>query len=376
MVAAWTFWLYAFGPSLTLLRDELEFSYLLLGVYAAVLSAGAALSGAIYPRAARRFNRSPLLWGSALLAAAGAGLFAAGSDVALTMVGAALLGLAGTTLLTVTQAILSDQHGARRDRALTEANVGAAGSAVVAPLALGALAASPVGWGAAFVVPLLALAVLYLRYRDVQLAAPRRPDAEHSSGRLSTACWLFIGLVAVGMAVEFCMIYFGAEQLRTTGLSAAVAATALSSYYLGILLGRIGGAIATRRPGRSVALLHGSIVATGLGFLLFWLTPASPVAVAGLFLAGVGTANLYPLSVALALAEAPGREDQANARTQLLGGLLVTVAPFLLGGLAERLGLKAAFALEGGLICLCAVLLVAGLRLRPSVAPDPDPADG
>jgi MFS family permease len=368
-VACWAFWLYAFGPALALLRDELHFSYTLLGVYAALLSGGGAVAGAVYPAAARRWSRGGLLWGSAIVATAGAGLFALGADVAATLAGAAVLGLAGTVLLTVTQAVLSDRHGPRRDQALTEANVGAAGCAVVAPLALGALAAGPLGWQAAFAVPVLGLATLRLwNGRRPLPSAPER-EVTQDAGRLPAACWLFNGLVAAGMAAEFCLVYFGAEHLRSTGLSVAASATALSGYYVGILAGRIGGAVATRRPDRGVPLLVVSLGVTGAGFLVFWLVPDPTLAVAGLFLAGVGIANLYPLSVALVLATSGGREDQANARTQLLGGLTLVAAPFLLGGLADRFGLTVALGLEAALIGLCVLLLAAGLRVQRAAAP-------
>jgi hypothetical protein len=58
-----------------------------------------------------------------------------------------------------------------------------------------------------------------------------------------------------------------------------------------------------------------------------------------------------------------GSGDTANARTQLLGGVLVITAPYLLGSLADHLGLHAAFTVEPVLIGACALLLVAGLRL-------------
>jgi len=169
-------------------------------------------------------------------------------------------------------------------------------------------------------------------------------------------------LVALGMAVEFCLVYFGAEQLTGAGLSTAAAATAMSSFYLGILAGRIAGAVLARRPGRSGPLLLASLAVTAGGILLFWLGAAAWVAVVGLLVAGLGVANLYPLSLARALDTAPGQEDRANARTQLLGGVLVVVAPYLLGALADRLGLTAAFAIVPVLVGLCLVLLVAGQR--------------
>jgi fucose permease len=150
--------------------------------------------------------------------------------------------------------------------------------------------------------------------------------------------------------------------LTASGLRAAQAATAMSSFYLGILAGRVGGVWLTRRSGRTVPLLWASLAVTAAGFLLFWLAGLPVPAIAGLFLCGLGIANLYPLSLALALAAAPGNGDTANARTQLLGGVLVIAAPYLLGSLADHLGLRAAFTIEPVLIGACALLLLAGLR--------------
>jgi predicted MFS family arabinose efflux permease len=371
-LVCFTFWLYGYGPALALLRGELHFSYTLLGVYSATWSAGAVLTGVVFPLAGRRLPRPTLLWGSALLAAVGAGLFTIGSGVALTLAGAGIIGLGGTMMLTAIQAVLSDRHGARRDRALTEANIGAAACAVLAPLALGALAAGPAGWRTAFALPVMGLAGLYLRYRRQPLPTPNTHTGTRRQGRLPLACWLFAGLAAASMAVEFCLVYFGAEQLRSTGLSTGVAVTAMSGHYLGLLIGRVGGAIATRRPGRTVLLLYASLAVTTGGFLLFWITALPAVAVLGLLLAGLGIANLYPLSLALSLGAAPGQEDQANSRSQLLGGLLVIGAAYLLGSLADRLGLATAFVIEPVLIGLCLLLLLAGRRGRRTPTQEAD----
>jgi len=81
--------------------------------------------------------------------------------------------------------------------------------------------------------------------------------------------------------------------------------TAMSSHFLGLLAGRIGGAVVTGRPGRSVPLLHASLATTAAGFALFWLGGTPTLAVIGLFLAGLGVANLYPLAIALSLGAAP-----------------------------------------------------------------------
>jgi len=361
-ISAYAFWLYASGPAFSLLRSELHLSYTMVGVYSAAWSAGAVLTGAAFASLAGRLPRAVLLWCSAAATTVGAALFAAGHTVALTLLGDALAGLAGTTLLTGAQAILSDRHGERRDRALTEANVGAAACAVLAPLLLGLLRSTAAGWRVAFALPALVLAGCYLLYRRQPLAAAQAERSGRGWGRLPPWYWLLAALVATGMAVEFCVIYFGAELLSATGLSTAQAATAMSAFYLGILAGRVGGTWLTRRAGRDIPLLWVSLAVTAAGFLVFWLAGPPSLAITGLFVCGLGVASLYPLSVAIALAAAPGNGDTAQSAIQLLGGGLVLTAPFLLGSLADRLGLHTAFAVDLALIGASAVLLAAGLR--------------
>jgi MFS family permease len=221
-------------------------------------------------------------------------------------------------------------------------------------------------------LPVLLLAGLYLRYRHQPLpSAPARPSTSRGPG-LPLSCWLLATLVAVGIAVEFCLVYFGTELLTTTGLRTATAATAMSSFYLGILGGRGAGARLTRRAGRTILLLWASLTVTAAGFLLFWLAGQPVLAITGLFVCGLGVANLYPLSLALTLAAAPGSGDTANGATQLLGGVFVIASPYLLGSLADHLGLRTAFAIEPVLIGSCAVLLLAGRWLtRPPEEPAP-----
>jgi MFS family permease len=135
----------------------------------------------------------------------------------------------------------------------------------------------------------------------------------------------------------------------------------MSIFYLGLLAGRVGGALLTRRSGRILALLWTSLAVTAAGFLLVWLSAIPLVAIVGLLVCGLGVANLYPLSLALTLAAAPHDSDTANARTQLLGGAVVTTAPYLLGTLADHIGVRAAFTIEAALVVAAAALLLTGL---------------
>lgn len=295
-----------------------------------------------------------------MAATGGAALFAFTGRVTLTLVGAAIMGFAGTMVQNVTQSVLSDRHGPRRDQALVESNIGAGACAVVAPLALGGLAVTPAGWQAAMALPAVALAGLYLAYRHEALPALPAGPARAGTPRLPLALWLLAALVAVGIAVEFCVIYFGAELLVTDGLSSRSAAIAMSGFYVGILVGRLAGGRLVRSPGRITSLLWASLAITAAGFGLFWFCASPAPALAGLFTAGIGIANLFPLSIALTLAAAPHDADAANGAAQLLGGLVVIAAPLALGALADQVGLRLAFATEPFLIAVSAALLLLG----------------
>ena len=383
-LGGYAFWLYAFGPALALLRAELHFSYAIVGAYSAVWAAGAAVVGLSFAWACRSAGRRSVLWWSALAAGAGAALFTTTHAVATTMAGAAILGLAGTMVQTATSSVLSDRHGRRRDRALVEANAVAGACAVVAPLTLGFLQGTPATWRSGMALPAVAFAVLYLRYRGLPLPRPAVPPGRAAAGRharLPVTCWLLALLVAVGIGIEFCVVYFGAELLSAgVRLSTAAAATSMAVFYAGIFAGRVGAGVFIRRPGQGAGLLWASLAVTAAGFGAFWLSRNAVIALPGLFVTGVGVANLFPLSLALTLAAAPGQTDAANARTQLLGGLVVIAAPFLLGSLADHLGLYAAFGIVPLLIVASAGLLLSGLlsagRQARARSPDARPAPG
>jgi MFS family permease len=365
-LGAYTFWLFAFGPALALMRDELRFSYTVISIYSAMWAAGSVAAGAGFAALTARVGRRSVLWRSALMVTGGAAIFTTTRTVPLTLVGAAIMGFAGTTLQTTTQSVLSDHHGPRRDQALVEANIGAAICAVIAPLAVGLLHATPLTWRAGMALPAVALAALYRVYRYEPVPTPpTRPAVGRRGSRLSLACSLLCLLVAVGIGTEFCVVYFGAELLTaTTALPTLTAATAMTLFYSGILAGRVAGSRLAHRPGRTSTLVWGSLAVTLAGLVALWLSRTPAIALTGLFATGLGVANLFPLSLALALAAAPGHTDAGNARAQLLGGLLVIAAPFLLGVLADHVGLFAAFGVVPILVVLSGMLLYAGLRIQ------------
>jgi MFS family permease len=366
-IGSYAFNLYAFGPALALLRPELHLSYAMVGVHSAAWAMGTIAASVGYSEAVRRAGRRRLFWWSSLAFGIGSVIFALAYVVALSLLGAFAMGCAGTVLLTAAQAVLSDRHGRRREQALVEANIGAGVCGVTAPLLLAGLGHTPATWRVAMIIPVIALAVVWLAFRNPTLPEGTALAEEPTPNRspLSTSFWILAVLVALGIGIEFCPIYFGAELLgHSVHLSTAAAGAALSLFFAGLLVGRMVGGRLTRRPGRAGPLVLLSLAVVTAGFVVLWLVPVLIPALMGLFVTELGVANLYPLSSALALATAPGHADMANARMQLLGGAVVLIAPLALGALADRIGLRNAFAVEPVLILASVLALRGGLARR------------
>ncbi len=95
-------------------------------------------------------------------------------------------------------------------------------------------------------------------------------------------------------------------------------------------------------------------------------TEAIP-ALVGLFIAGLGISLQFPLGVALAIAASEGLPDRATARSGIAAGLAIGGGPFVLGALADLVGVHSAFLLVPVLLALAALFV----RLARTVTPVP-----
>jgi MFS family permease len=106
-----------------------------------------------------------------------------------------------------------------------------------------------------------------------------------------------------------------------------------------------------------------------LGSAVAWASPVPALSGMGLFIAGLGVAQLYPLGVAAAIAAAPGQVTLAGTRLTLASGTAVLVAPFALGAVADAAGVVVGWGL---VVALAVVALVLVARL-PHASPGADP---
>jgi fucose permease len=139
----------------------------------------------------------------------------------------------------------------------------------------------------------------------------------------------------------------------------------MGAYFVALLLGRILGSQLARRV-RPGALLAGAVALSAAGFLPFWLAPlisppaltATLASAAGLFVAGLGIGNLYPLGASLATGAAPQVADLATSRIALTVGCATLLIPPSLGLVADRSSIGSAYAIVAALLLAAAALAV------------------
>lgn len=346
----------ALGPLMPFLRAELGMSYTVGGLHFSAFALGMILAGLVSNRTTQTWGRSINFWTGAVGMSAGA-LALAFSRQAITIASALVLGLLGSILQITIQAALSDHYQAQRTVALTEANIAASIGASLVPLLIGAFQQIGLGWRSALYSAVVALILISINFRQpvpVAVTLPAKNSA--SSQKLLRTFWLYWVVIFLGVSVEYCIFFWGADFLETAvGLSKSNAASIMSIFVVSGFIGRVLFSRLSRHV-RGEILLLGAIAITFFGFPIFWLATFAPVNILGLLIAGFGVANFYPLILALALGAANAQSDLATARFSIGVGLAILISPFLLGWIADQLNLKIAFSLVILLLAAIAIL--------------------
>lgn len=352
------------GPAMPFIRSRLGIGYTAGSLHFSAFAAGGLTIGFIGDRVIRRVGRYWALWGGVAGMATGVALLAASPILAGTMIGAFATGCFGTMALISNQSALSDLHGEKRTVAIAESNVAASTAAVLAPLAVGQLDAVGAGWQIALLLGLPAFGLLAWRFGNAPIPEPvvRHESKTMRIEPLPRVYWIFWSVLFLVSAVEWCMAYWGAEYLDTEiGLSTATAATAMSIFFAAMVAGRTLGARLTRRyPGSGLLLV--ALALALIGFPIFWLAHVPAVNLVGLFVAGVGIANFYPLTVAAAASAVPDRPDLATARLAIGGaGALLTV-PLIVGAVSDVVDIRWGFGIVLPLLIAAVAATLAGRR--------------
>jgi MFS family permease len=169
--------------------------------------------------------------------------------------------------------------------------------------------------------------------------------------RLPRGFWVAWMFLVASIAVEFSVVFWASTLVeRRTAVTLTEASLLGALFLAGMFTGRLGLAfgLGTGHDVRRPATIGLGLALAGTG--LAWISTIPLLSGAALFLAGLGVANLYPLGVAAALANAPSRLAQAGARLTLATGVAIVTAPFVLGVVADLAGVVVGWGVVIGLV--------------------------
>ena len=348
------------GPLMPFLRTELGLNYTRGGFLPATLAIGLILSGLFGDWLARHRSRRVVFWSGAIGLGASVVLLGLSHSFGLALIAVLGMGFGSSLTQVMIQALLADQHAERRAIALTEANVAASLSATLTPLVIGILQGTGVGWRTMPILVILFLTLLAITFyrQSIPDSIAVGSQSVEDRRRLPFSFWLYWMVLFLVVAVEMSMVVWATDFLDTVaGLSRIDAVLGFSAFPAAMLVGRIAGSRLTRRWS-SLTLLLIALLVTLIGFVIFWLSPLATLNVLGLFITGLGIANLYPLTLSVAIGLAANQSNRASARISLGVGTALFTAPLLLGWLADRLSLQNAYSMVMVLmVAACAIVM-------------------
>ncbi|GAA1163115.1 hypothetical protein GCM10009630_71540 [Kribbella jejuensis] len=394
-LSAMGFVLAGLGACVAILARDLHEPTSRLALLSSGFAVGLMLVAVVGPRMLRRWEMPTVLALGSVVCAVGAVLIAVAPAYVVAIAGGLLVGLGGALLVLVAPLMLNGPTAAAR---LSRVNAVASGVGILAPLAVGTLdRLGPSGRLAmiAAAPPLLLLAFLTRKQHAVSTAAPLTQRGELGSAarrgagsvgrqagsasssqeavpvlidsapavglagkwrRVGRRVVLDVGVgwlrVVLAVAVEFCFVVWAVARLVATGLPTATAALLGSAFPIGMAVGRAIGPIRFKEWSPVVP----SSVLAAAGTLLVSLFDVPAVVAAGLVVAGLGVAPLYPVTVA-SLVATPGISSARLAAVgAMASGTAILVAPALLAVLARVLDLRTAYLITLPLLAVLSLL--------------------
>jgi predicted MFS family arabinose efflux permease len=347
------------GSVVPFLHTELHLNYTLDSLHLSCLALGTIVAGLCANLLGKRWSRRIIIWSAMSFMFVGVFLLAVGHVVVLTLAGFFCCGLGGSSATVFIQSALADYYGDQRSIAIVEANTACSTAAVLAPLCLSISVLLGIGWRGMLLIPALSVALLAFFWRKVPIiSAPPSVVVARSQKvkrHLPSSFWLYLLVLVLVVALEWGVLFWGSGYLiNVVGLGRDLATILMSLFFIAEVLGRVMGSVLTRRISAE-RLLPLFLAISTVGFLLFWLGSIAVLNVAGLFIAGVGIANLFPLAFSSAANQIPHSADTASAYATLGCGIAIFSAPFVLGRVADMVGLRWALSLVALLIVLAAV---------------------
>jgi fucose permease len=363
LIGTVAFMLSSLGPLMPFMRAELKLNYSISALHFSAFAFGLVVSGLVGDRFMRVLGRQKTLWLAGTCAVIGIITMCSFYQPIFTVSGTWLAGLGSSMLYLAISTVVADRLGEQRTLAMLEAEVLAMLTAGLAPFAVSAFVRIGLGWRTALFVLIPVLATLLVLLRDVGIVEPVATVKIKTAHKLPLAFWAYGSVIFLSCACEWSLGFWSADFLeRHCILTKPDASAAVGAFFIAMLVGRFSGSRLVTRFGIP-AVLSLSALLSVFGFLLFWLGNPVIFNIVGLFICGLGIANMYPMSICGAVSAASSQASVALARLGTISGSAVLVAPLVLGLYASNAGIHAAFGIVELLLLICALAILWANRL-------------
>ncbi len=355
------------GPSLEAVRADFNLTYVLVVLTLIVPSisyaTGTIVGGLVADRLGRR---STLTTGVTLLVV---GLLVAGVSPALEvlLIGTCLNGFGFGLTESPLTATISDVAGDATGRAMTISQMPFGFGALTAPLLVGALLQTPIGWRGGYLAAalLVMLAAAVLLSARIPAVTARRARGEALISAVMRPVPVLLGAVVVGyFGMQLGLGGFLAAYLEADhGFTRSVAATLVAAFWIGISLGRIIGAwLALRVQAYDLAL--GSLGLSLLCAVVVAGVPHPAAILAAAALAGLAAGPLFTTVVGIGVRYRPSASGMIAGFMLAMGGTGFAGLSLVSGAVADALSVRAAVALMPVTLGIAFLLLLLARRLH------------
>ena len=364
LITSYVWFIYGFGASQALIRDEQGTSRTVSSLHAVAFSLGGILAGLIAARLILALGRGRFLTISVVGATVGVLVYTVPWGIGVTLTGAFIASLFGSSIIVGASAFLFDYQQQAGPASVTEANAIAALGGVLAPIAIGIGAVIFLGWRAGLWILFLGFILSILLMRKNPDAFCIRIDDQIQEVRRTPfrrQFWWALVTLFLLLTTEFTLTLWSADLLRDrAGFEAGAAAASVGALTSGIFIGRVLGARFAEYFPLDRLLTLAVLIAFG-GWLVVWMSSMAAIMILGLLLSGLGFSLFWPLGISRVVLASDGQSDRASALSAVAGATAGGMGPFVLGALADSVGVHTAF-------LLLPVILLSGLfliRIKP-----------
>lgn len=351
--AAISYSFYMVGAAAAFIAVALELSETETGLHSSAMALGIVVSGLTGERVDGRLGVRRAHLAAMGLLAVSLLLLASASALWATLGGALGIGLGSGMMFVHVNSTLGMGGGVIARVQLARASLVAKAAQLPVPLIIAVGTALAIGWPFVIVPLLLLLGVIVVMSRKPGEEVPSHDEA----GRLPWAYWLPWMMTVSIISMEFCIVFWGSTIVgRQTGVSLEDATLTISAFIVGMMAGRT--VLSFHAMGRldPMRVIRFGAFVTIVAVLVPWLSGELLVSGAGMMAAGVGIGIQFPPAASITLGAVPGRATAAASRLTLAAGVAILVAPFLLGVLADLVGITAGWLLVP-LICAWVIVL-------------------